>query len=556
MLERKIATRRDLGRGGNGMASKRDLPDYYEFADVTYGMLLDRVAAEVPENEFIVFKDQRVTYSEFRSRVLQIAMALKRLGMQKGDRVGVLYPSCAEYFYIQQAVLYIGGIFTPLSTRYRKFEITYMMKHAGARFMFCVDEYMGTRFVDILEEVRTDLPEMETIIVRGQSVPVWAKSYEEVFALGEEMDEKQLRADLPSPRDTATILYTSGSTGMPKGAVATHRAHMWNSMGVCERLEPGPNDVFLMMLPCTFIFGCFVQFTNVIMGRSKVVIMENFEAGEALRLQEAERVTIHYGVPTMFTLMLHHPEFDRFDLSSNRAGYISGAACPAELIRAIQKDMHCSISEGYGMTENCGCISLTHCDGDEDLKANTAGPPNLGVDLKIIDDHDKALPIGEVGEIAVKGEALFSGYYKQPELTKESFTADGYFRTGDLAKLDENGMIVVAGRKKEMLIRGGFNVFPAEVEEHIAKFEGVQHVAVVGVPDQKLGEKICACIVPKHGARLNEDEIVNFCKKDLANYKIPDLVEIMETFPLTSTEKIQKFKIKEMMGEKHGTQDS
>lgn len=538
------------------MESKRNPPDYREFSDLTYGMMLDRVAGEVPDRELLVFEEQRITYSQFRSRVLQMAMALKRLGLRKGDRVGVLFPSCPEFFYVQQAILYVGGVFTPLSTRYRRFEITYMMKHAGARFMFCVDEYMGTSFVDILEEVRGELPEMETIIIRGQKIPDWARSYEAVFALGENMDEKQVRADLPSQQDIATILYTSGSTGMPKGAVATHRGHIWNSIGVCERLRVGPNDVSLMMLPCAFIFACFVQFTNAIMGRAKVVIMENFEAREALRLQEAEGNTLLYGVPTMFTLMLNHPDFERFDLSSNRAGYISGAACPVELIQEIQKDMHCSISEGYGMTENCGCISITSCDDDEYLKANTAGPHIRAVELIIVDDDGKEVPTGEVGEVAIKGETLFSGYYKQPELTKACFTSNGFFRTGDLAMLDENGLVVVAGRKKEMLIRGGFNVFPAEVEEHIAKVEGVQHVAVVGVPDQKLGEKICACIVSKPGYQVNGDEIVKFCKKDLANYKVPDLVEIMESFPTTTTEKIQKFKIKDMMVEKYGKQGS
>jgi acyl-CoA synthetase (AMP-forming)/AMP-acid ligase II len=253
----------------------------------------------------------------------------------------------------------------------------------------------------------------------------------------------------------------------------------------------------------------------------------------------------------MFTLMLTHPDFEQFDLSANRTGYMSGAACPVELVRAVAERMHNDISIGYGMSEAC-CITITDCDDDEQIKATTAGTPMRGLDVRITGDDRNELPRGEVGEIAARGESIFAGYYKQPELTESSFDADGFFYTGDLGKFDENGRLIVVGRKKEMIIRGGFNVYPAEVEEQIALIEGVQHAAVVGVPDPMFGERICACVVPVPGQQLTRDEIVAFCKKHLAHYKAPDYVEIMDDFPMTTTNKIQKFQIRDMMIEKYG----
>jgi acyl-CoA synthetase (AMP-forming)/AMP-acid ligase II len=279
--------------------------------------------------------------------------------------------------------------------------------------------------------------------------------------------------------------------------------------------------------------------------------MESFEAGDALRLQESEKVSVLYGVPTMFTFMLTHPEFEKFDLTSNRTGYMSGASCPVELVRAVMQKMHCNISAAYGMSE-ADCITITDYEDDEYIKSQTAGRPIRGLDLKIVDNDRNDVDVGNVGEIAVRGENLFAGYYKQEELTKTSFDSEVFFYTGDLGKLDENGRLIVVGRKKEMIIRGGFNVYPAEVEEQIALLEGIQHVAVVGVPDQKQGEKICACIVSVSGHQVDPEGIIQFCKENLANYKVPDFVEIMESFPMTTTEKIQKYRIKELMVEKYG----
>jgi len=529
---------------------KSTVPSFDEFLGLTYGQMMDKLAEGSPDKEALVFEGQRISYSQFRDRIHQVAMALKKMGMRKGDRAGVLLSNCPEFFYIQMGILYVGGVFISLSTRYRKFEITYMMKHAGAKFLFCVDNYKGANFIEILEKVRPELPEMEKIIMKGDTVPDWATPYDEFLRLGQKIDAKELKKDLPKAEDVCSILYTSGSTGTPKGVMHTHHSLMWDSTRVCERLRIGPKDVFLMMLPCSHIFASFVLFTNAVMGRSKIVIMETFEPYEALRLQEAEKVSVLYGVPTMFTLMLTHPDFKKLDLSTNRTGYMSGASCPVELVRAVMQKMHCNISAAYGMSEAC-CITITNYEDDEYIKSETAGRPIRGLELRIVDNDRKQVGVDTVGEIAIKGENLFVGYYKQDQVTKESFDSDGFFYTGDLGKLDQNGRLIVVGRKKEMIIRGGFNVYPAEVEEQIALIEGVQHVAVVGVPDATLGERVCACVVSVPSFKLSPEKIRQFCKENLANYKVPDIVEIMTAFPMTTTEKIQRFRIKEMMDEKY-----
>ena len=525
-------------------------PNFDEFTGLTYGRMLDKLARESGDKEFLVFEDKRLTYGQFRDRVLKTASALKRLGLKKGDRVGLLLPNSLEFFFVQQAVLYLGGIYISLSTRYRNYELTYMMKHAGARFMCCVDGYLGADFMGILEEIRPDLPELEQVIVLGEKVPGWAKSFSELVAAEKDIDKAWLDQDPPQEEDIASILYTSGSTGTPKGVASSHRALIWDSTRVNERLRIGPEDVFLMMLPCSHIFASLVLFTNAFMGRSKIIIMETFEPGEALRLQDAERVSVLYGVPTMFTMMLGHPDFAKYDLTANRTGYMSGASCPVELVRAVMEKMHCNISAAFGMTEGC-CITITRYEDDALIKATTAGHPIRGLDLRIVDDKRRPVPEGQVGEIAVRGRNLFSGYYKQPELTEASFDSDGFFHTGDLGRLDAQGRLVVAGRKKEMVIRGGFNVYPAEVEEQIALVRGVQYAAVVGVPDERLGEKLCACVVPHPGATIDPEKIRAHCKKQLANFKVPDFVEVLDDFPMTTTNKIQKFKIKEMIVKKY-----
>lgn len=529
-----------------GLPAKR----YFDqFLGLTFGQLLDRLAQERPDQELLVYRDQRTTYGEFYQQVLQMAAALRRLGIRKGDRVAALFPNRPEFFILQQACLYMGAVFVLLSTRYREFELSYMLKHSGARCLFIIGEYMNTNFIELIGEIKPELPELELVFVLGSDGPDWCRSYETLVKSDRAGNFNGLRDELPAYEDIASILYTSGSTGLPKGVMMSHRAFIFNSTQVSQRLRINPDDVSLMMVPCSHTLCAFIQFTNALMAGCRIVIMETFEPGEALRLYEKERVSLIYGVPTMFHLMIDHPDFTNCDFKSSRAGYMGGAFCPKELVQAVRTKMNCRISCTYGMSEN-GCCTISDLDDDETVKSETVGRPTAGIEIKLMNHERKEVPLGEVGEIVVRGENLFTGYYKQPDLTKASFDPEGFFYTGDLGKFLKNGYLTIVGRKKEMIIRGGFNVYPVEVEEQIRLIEEVQSVAVIGIPDPVMGEKIIACIVPVPGKEVGPEEVIAFCKKRLANYKVPNAVVIMNAFPTTTIGKIQKFKLQAELTEK------
>jgi len=520
--------------------------DYGKYEGQTFGQILDGLARDVPDKEMIVFNGERMTYGEFYQQVMQVAMALKKLGIKKGDRVAALFPNCPDFFVVQQAVLYIGAVFVLLSTRYREYELSYMLKHSEARVLFTIDEYLKTSFTDIIDKIRPELPNLEFCYVMGPKVPSWGRPFQEALNIGKDLDEKLLREDLPKYNDTASILYTSGSTGLPKGVKMTHRAFVFGALQVARRLRITPDDVSLMVVPCSHTLCAFIQFPNALMGRCRIVMMETFEAGQALEMYNKEKISLIYGVPTMFVLMLEHPNFAKTDFSSSRAGYTGGAIIPEELMSGVRHKMNCKLVSVYGLSE-CGACSMNDVEDDESLKIGTVGRPLDGVDIVITNEKQEKVPDGEVGEVCLKGPILFTEYYQQPELTKAAYDKNGYFCTGDLGKYLENGMLAIVGRKKEMIIRGGFNVYPAELEEQIGLIDGVQCVAVVGLPDKVMGEKIVACIIPSPGSSITDKDIVAYCKARFANYKVPNVVIIMSEFPVTALGKVQKFMLIETL---------
>jgi fatty-acyl-CoA synthase len=518
------------------------VPDYNIFDGLNFRQILEKTAREYPGKEALVYRDKRVTYREFNEKVDQLAVELQRIGIKKGDCCAILLPNSIEAVYVQYAILKLGAVFIGLSTRYRKFELTYMLKHSEAKALVLVDEFMGTNFLDLLEEIKDELPHLNILIVQGKNIPPNASSLEGLLA--KHTKPVTLKADQVDENAIASILYTSGSTGRPKGITSTHRAIIWNAIRVCERLLIAEPDSFLLMLPLSHVFASLVSLTHAFMLGCKTVIMDVFEPEEALRLIEKEKISILYGVPTMFVMMLNHPDFKIYDLSTLRTGYLSGATCPPELVKAIINDMGCSISQAYGMAETC-CMCVSEYGDDMNVKAETCGRPLRDVDVRIVDEEGKECPAGKVGEFVVKGDSVTKGYYKSPELNKEAFDQEGWFHSGDLGLKDENGQYRFVGRKKEMITRGGFHLFPVEIEEVICKFPSVQFAAVIGLPNDVMGEISCACIMPKLGQKVDVEALTIYLKANLARNKLPDRIEVFSEMPMTTTNKILKYQLVE-----------
>ncbi|MBI5249827.1 MAG: acyl--CoA ligase [Desulfomonile tiedjei] len=521
---------------------KEVVAEYDVFDGLNFRQLLEKTANAYPDKEALVYKDKRVSYREFNENVDKLATEFQRIGIQKEDCCAVLLPNSLEATYVQYAILKLGAIFIGLSTRYRKFELTYMLKHSEAKALVSVDEFMGTNFLDLLEEIKAELPHLNTFVVQGKNVPPNVYSLEGLFA--KHTKPAILHADQVDENAIASILYTSGSTGRPKGITSTHRNIIWNAIRVCERLSIAEPDSFLMMLPLSHVFASLVLLTHAIMLGCKTVIMDVFEPEEALRLIEEEKISILYGVPTMFVMMLNHPNFKKYDLSSLRTGYLSGATCPPDLVRSIIDDMGCSISQAYGMAETC-CMCVSEYGDTPDIKAETCGYPLRDVEVRVVDEEGKECPVGQVGEFVVRGDNVTRGYYKAPELNREAFDEEGWFHSGDLGLEDDNGRYRFVGRKKEMITRGGFHLFPVEIEEVICQFPSVQFAAVVGLPDKIMTEISCACVMPKPGQEIEVEALKTYLKANLARNKLPDRIEVFSDLPMTTTNKILKYQLVE-----------
>jgi fatty-acyl-CoA synthase len=516
---------------------------------LTLNSFLNEASKIYPEKEAIVFKNEPISYKQLREKAHRLAIGFKKYGIGKGDSVAVLMPNLPEAIFAYYALPRIGAVMIPLSTRYRLLELKHLLIHSNAKAIMTIDEYLGTNFLDILNQIRRELPNLQNIFVKSTKNENGTTSIDSVIKIGERSTEEQkaLPKDVAKEDDVALILYTSGTTGLPKGVIMTHKKILVNAINAVQRLEINPNDIFIGMVPFSHGFATAVLFPHAIVSKAKIVVLETFKAEDALEAIDRHKITLLYGVPAMFEMMMNVPDFKKYDFRSLRTGYMAGAPCPLQLIHRVVKDMRCNISQGYGTTEACGIISLSKWNDSTYHKAETVGIPLPCLEVKIVDDKKSELPSGKVGEIAVRGDSITSGYFKQLDLTSEVFDRDGWFYTGDLGVKDNEGYLKIVGRKKEMIIRGGFNIYPTEIEDHIYRLSGIQYTAVIGIPDKVLGELTCACIIPKSGVKIDCETIIEHCKKFLANYKVPDLVEIMDEFPMTASGKIQKFRLKEII---------
>ena len=531
----------------------------------TIGERLARTAREHPEVEALVSRHQdlRWTYAELDRRTDAFAAGLLALGIKPGDRVGVWAPNCAEWTVAQFATARAGLILVSINPAYRTSELEHVLNKVGCAGLITAATFKNSDYLQMLRTVapeldrgdlllRSDrLPTLRHVITLGLGSFTGCRSFEQVCELGDLAGPEPLTAAAAQvrPGDAVNIQFTSGTTGSPKGATLSHKNLLNNGHFVGAATGVVRGSRVCIPVPLYHCFGMVMgNLACIAHGATMVYPSQSFEPLAVLEAVTRERCDILYGVPTMFIAALNHPEFARFDLSSLRGGIMAGAPCPIEIMRAVVEKMHMGeITIGYGMTETSPISFQSRRDDPLELRVSTVGRVQPHLEVKIVDSVGEIVPLGVAGEIYTRGYSVMLGYWNDEAKTAEVLDADGWMHTGDLATLDADGFCRIVGRNKDMVIRGGENISPREVEEYLFLHPAVQDVQVIGVPDARLGEEVCAWVVLKPGGEAGEEDIREFCRGRIAHYKIPRYVRFVAAFPQTATGKVQKFAMREVM---------
>ena len=494
-----------------------------------------------------------MTYEELNGRVDCLARGLLDIGVAKGDKVGLWMPNIPEWVIAYFATARIGAVVVPMNTRYKTHEVEYILQDSEATTLFAVDAFARIDYLEMIAEIQPKLPNLRRVVIVGETGET-ETPYEDVIQSGADAlsdGELARRETTCDPADNVFILYTSGTTGSPKGAMLSHHNIAKNAEQVTEVLHTTEEDVFLLAVPFFHCFGCVLGVAGAITWGAAMIPMKVFKPTEALDLVERFRVSVLYGVPTMFVLELEEArkgrgDGSRYDVSTLRTGIMAGAPCPVEVMRGTMNELGCNVSIAYGLTEASPVITMTRFDDSVERRVETVGRALEGIEVKIADDDRNPVPTGEMGELACRGYNVMLGYYRAPEVTARTIDDEGWLYSGDLATMDEEGYVQIVGRKKDMLICGGFNVYPAEIEEYLFTHPKVQNVSVIGVSDDVFGEVAAAFIIPREGEAIDPQEIVDFCVGEIANFKVPRYVVILDEFPMTQSGKIQKFRLREV----------
>jgi len=537
---------------------------------LSLGEMLDAAAARRADTPAIVFKDIRISYAELAARADAFARGLLALGLGPGDHVVIWMPNSVEWNVANFAIAKIGAVTVTCNSRYKGVELEYVLRQSDAKALVMMDrlETAGIDYREILRSVVPDVlwqqdrrivsakfPELRHVIVFGAEHDPGCLGADAVVRRGAKVAPGELAKIRVAPEAPAAMLYTSGTTGAPKGCLLSHGNFWYKAREYLALHEWGPDDRCLVPVPYFHIFGALGCITANALAGSTQVVMEVFDPEEALRLIERERVTIFSGVPTMFITILGHPGFRDYNLRSLRTGTIGAAPVPVEMMRKILDREHglgMDATVVYGLTEATGGTHFTRLGDPIEQRVSTVGrvTPEL-VDRIVDPTTGRECAIGTEGEVCVKGPSLMLGYYKQPEATADKIR-DGWLHTGDMGVKDAQGYLRVTGRLSDMIIVGGFNTYPAEIENFYLRHPKILDVSIVGVPDPVLGEVVMAFVIPKAGASLTAQEIRDFAKDQIANFKIPKYVEIVSEFPLTGSGKVQKFKQKAWAVETYG----
>ena len=519
----------------------------------TIGRQLDLTASEHGTREALVSVAQgsRLTYAELREGADQVARALMALGVHPGDRVGIWSPNNAEWVLTQYGTAKAGAVLVNVNPAYKTQELGFILDRSGVSVLVAARGFRAADYVAMLEEVRPGLPGLREVVLLGEAPEPWAMSWNGFLARADETPIGALRerGSVLDFDDPINIQYTSGTTGTPKGATLSHHSILNNGFFVGERERLGPSDRICVPVPLYHCFGMVLGNLAALTHGSCIVIPgESFDAGACLSAVQDQRCTALYGVPTMFIAELQHPGFDRFDLSTLRTGIMAGSPCPVEVMRQVVHRMHMhEVTICYGMTETSPVSFQSLPDDDLDRRVSTVGAIHPHVEAKIVDPSTgRTLPRAEMGELCTRGYPVMLGYWNDPNATREVIDRARWMHTGDLAVMREDGYVNIVGRIKDMVIRGGENIYPREIEEFLLTHPKVADAQVVGVPDGKYGEELCAWVRAKAGVELSGEELRIYCKGRIATYKIPRYVLVVEDFPMTVTGKVQKFRMREL----------
>jgi fatty-acyl-CoA synthase len=540
------------------------MTDSYARGDTTAGMLdetiganLERAVARFGDREALVSCGQgrRYTYAELGAAVDELARALMAAGLATGDRIGIWSPNCVEWTLVQYATAKLGAILVNINPAYRTSELEYALKQSGCRMLVAAPAFKTSDYRAMIAEVRPSLPELDRVVFLDSS------DWDELMAGAGQVSAEELRgrSDALGPDDPINIQYTSGTTGFPKGATLTHRNILNNGYFVGEACRYTEEDRICIPVPFYHCFGMVMgNLGATTHGAAMVIPAPAFEPEATLKACAEERCTSLYGVPTMFIAQLDHPSFAQYDLTSLRTGIMAGSPCPVEVMKRVMDLMHMSeVGIAYGMTETSPVSTQTAHDDPVDKRVGSVGRVQPHVEVKIIDPEGGAtVARGDPGELCTRGYSVMAGYWNDPERTAEAIDAEGWMHTGDLATMDDEGYVNIVGRSKDMVIRGGENVYPREVEEFLYGHPSIADVQVIGVPDTRYGEELMAWIIPREGASLDADAVREFCQGRIAHYKIPRYVKTVDAFPMTVTGKVQKFKMREQAIGELGLADS
>jgi fatty-acyl-CoA synthase len=515
----------------------------------TIGANLERSAERVPDRLALIARHQglRMTYAQFNEEVDRVARALLAAELEPGERVGIWSPNRAEWALVQYATAKAGVILVNINPAYRTHELAFVVRQSGCRMLIAAPSFKTSDYVAMVDEVRGELPDLERVVFFDSD------SWDELLAGADDVSAGALaeRAAGLDFSDPINIQYTSGTTGFPKGATLSHHNILNNGFFVGEGCGLTEDDLICVPVPYYHCFGMVMgNLAATSHGACIVLPADAFEPGAVLDAVQAERCSVLYGVPTMFIAELGHPDFESYDLSSLRTGIMAGSPCPIEVMKKVIERMHMSeVTICYGMTETSPVSTQTGAADDLEHRTETVGRVHPHVEIRVAgvggDMEGRTLARGEPGEFQTRGYSVMLGYWQEPEKTAEAIDAARWMHTGDQAVMTDDGYVKIVGRIKDMIIRGGENVYPREIEEFLYTHPDIADVQVVGVPDERFGEEVCAWVIPREGATVDADEVRAFCAGRIAHYKVPRYVRETGEFPMTVTGKVRKVELRE-----------